>query len=87
MKIVELISLARRESPLLYRRTYTATAVLAHASAAEDRQRIEFVLEHSPLGPVDIRVKFLDKPDFPLVPAIAELEDHIRQLEQRGELP
>lgn len=87
MNVVELTNLVRRESPLLYRRTYTATAVLSHARATEDPRRIEFVVEHSPLGPVQIRIKFLDEPDFPLVPAIGNLEKHIRGLEDRGALP
>jgi len=87
MNVVELTNLVRKESPLLYRRTYTATAVLSHPSATEDSRRIEFVLEHSPLGPVHIRVKFLDEPDTPVVPVIEALESRIRELEERGELP
>ncbi|MFW6313643.1 MAG: hypothetical protein ACOC2N_07145, partial [Spirochaetota bacterium] len=71
MEVVELTNLVRRESPLLYRRTYTATAVLLHAPAVRHSVPIEFVLEHSPIGPVQIRVKFLDVPDFPPVPATA----------------
>ena len=87
MKVVELINVVRRETPLHYRRTYTATAVLAHSRANADTKRIEFVLEHSPLGPVDVRVKFLDEVNYPLLPALRVLKEHISRLETNGELP
>ncbi len=87
MKVVDLTNISRRETPLMYRRTYTATAVLAHGGAQRTSGRVEFVLEHSPLGAVDIRVRFLDSIDCPVVPATSALRSHISKLEQSGELP
>lgn len=87
MKVVELTNISRRETPLLYRRTYTATAVLAHGATHLSSGRVEFVLEHSPLGALDIRVRFLDELDCPVLPATSAVRSHISKLEQSGELP
>ncbi len=87
MRVLELTNISRRKTPLLYRRTYTATAVLAHGPTGRSSGRVEFVLEHSPLGAVDIRVHFLDEIDCPILPAVTALRAHIARLEQNGELP
>lgn len=87
MKVVELTNVVRRDTPLLYRRTFTATAILTHGATGPEAKRIEFVLEHSPLGPVNVNVKLLDDIDYPLVPALSALKDHINKLDQSGALP
>lgn len=87
MKVVELTNVVRRDTPLLYRRTFTATAVLALGGTRSEEKRIEFVLEHSPLGPVTVRVRLLDDLDYPLVPAISALKAHINKLDESGALP
>jgi len=86
MKVVEITDIERRESPLLYRRTFTATAVLSTRNGPDERKRIEFTLEHAPLGPVQVRVAFLEEIDYPLVPALAAIKEHVRKLEENGEL-
>ena len=86
MKIVELTNVVQRDTPVLYRRTFTATAALARGDSEPQTKRIEFTLEHLPLGPVDVAVKLLDEIDYPLVPTIAALKEHIQEMEREGEL-
>ncbi|MFW5684944.1 MAG: hypothetical protein ACOC1I_08830 [Spirochaetota bacterium] len=86
MKVVELTNVQQRETPLLYRRTFTATAVLAHGSRTTDAKRVEFTLEHMPLGPVAVTVRFLDDLDYPVVPAANALKKHIEKMQQNGDL-
>jgi hypothetical protein len=87
MRVVELTNVVERETPLLYRRTFTATAVLAKKNDEQEATRIEFVLEHSPLGPITVKVKLLDDIDYPLVPVISAIRAHIHKLEESGALP
>lgn len=87
MKLVDLTNIVRRETPLLYRRTFTATAIMSAGTATEFPVRVEFVLEHAPLGPVHVTVKLLDDVDYPLVPIISALKTHIKGLEEEGALP
>lgn len=86
MKVVELTDIVRRETPLHYRRTFTATALLSRGESTPQAKRIEFVLEQSPLGATDVRVTLLDELDYPLVPAIAAIKSHIRALHENGDL-
>ena len=87
MKVVELTDVSRRETPLYYRRAFTATAMLEHGSARPMAKKVEFVLEHSPLGPINITVKMLDDLDYPLLPAIQAIKEHVQDLELSGRLP
>ena len=87
MKVVDLADIVRRETPLLYRRTYTARATLSDRTGHDHVVTVEFVLEHSPLGPVTVTVKLVDEIDYPLVPVISALKSHIKTLEESGDLP
>lgn len=87
MRVVELTNLVKRETPLHYRRTFTATAVLKHGVGEPEAKRIEFVLEHSPFGAINVRVKLLDDLDYPLVPALSALREYIKRLDANGTLP
>lgn len=88
MRVKELQNVARRETPIEYRRTFTATAVLETPHhAAPSPTRIEFVIEISPMGDRSVRVKLLDEIEFPLVPALEALKEHITVLERAGDLP
>ncbi len=87
VKISELTDIVRMATPVLYRTTYTATAVLLHDSIPREAKRIEFCVERTAVGPHHIRARFLDDIDYPLVPAISALNAHISKLHEDGELP
>jgi hypothetical protein len=83
MKVLELRELARREAPIHYIREYTAIAVLeAFGSRAETG--IAFTLEQKPLGPPEISLRVLDPVDWPLLPIVRALRDHLAELDRKG---
>lgn len=86
MKVIDLTDLKRREAPVLYRKVYNAIAVL-ELLAETLSARIEFVVEHQPLGGVDIRVTITEDIDYPIVPVISALKKHIQEMYERGSLP
>ena len=86
MQVQELQDVVRRDIPISYRRSFTATALMGNDTGTEPK-RIEFVLEQSPLGSISVRVKFLEDIDYPLVPALAALKAHIEQMDREGLLP
>ena len=85
MRIVELTDIVRRESLILYRKQYTATAVIEHLSS--QAVPVCFVIEQSAVGPLDISVDIDRSLDYPLIPAARALRDHIQNLEEQGKLP
>jgi hypothetical protein len=86
MKIVDLTDLKRREAPVLYRKVYDAVAVM-ELMAETLSAAIEFVVEHKPLGGVDIRVTMTDDVDYPIIPIISALKNHIQDMYDKGSLP
>lgn len=86
MKVRELVNLRRKETPLYYRKEYSAEAVL-EIMAETTNVPIEFVLEHRPIGGVDLRVNVLGELDYPLLPVIGVLKTYVSALHESGGLP
>ncbi len=86
MRIIELINVHRKDTPLYYRKEYAALAVLEFMQQTS-AMPVEFVLEHKPLGGVDVRVTIVDDIDYPVVPVVTMLKRHILDLHQQGSLP
>ncbi len=87
MELVEIRNIVRKDAPVLYRRTFAAEAVLKYDDVTTRSRRISFILEHTPTSGVQIQAEFLEVPDYPLVPALRMLKDHILQLDKKGLLP
>lgn len=86
MRVIDLTDLRRQDAPVLYRKVYYATAVLEIMSEALSTP-IEFVVEHKPLGGVDIRVTITEDIEYPIIPLVSGLRNHIQELYDRGSLP
>ena len=86
MKVVEIKNVQRKDIPLHYRRVFTGNAMLEHIGGDEP-SRIEFALERQPLGKTSVRVEIKDAINYPLVPAIRVLSEHIKSLDAQGQLP
>jgi len=86
MEIVELRDLTRKQSPVQYRRHYSAQAVVQYAEQ-EEAASVEFVLEHTAAGEVSVQLQIKDEVNYPLVPVIRSLKKHIQNLDRTGRLP
>ena len=86
MRIVELLDIARKETPIFYRRIYTARAVMEF-HRGRTQKAVQFAVEHRPVGGVDIQIEVLDSLDYPLVPVVRELKSYIADLDKKGSLP
>jgi len=87
MEVVEIKNIVRKDTAVLYRRTFAGEAVLAYAADNTQSRRIEFVLEHTATSGILVEVKFLDTPDYPLIPVVEELKKHLTALDRGGKLP
>jgi hypothetical protein len=85
MRVIELRDIVRRDSLILYRKQYSASATLEHVST--QTVPITFVVEHSAVGGHDVSVDIDGSLDYPLIPATRALREHILQLERQGKLP
>ena len=85
MTVHKIENISRQESPVQYRRAYTADVLFEHVGSPEDRVPIEFTIEDTAASGSVISFRFLDTPDYPLVPARRAVEEHLRDLQSQGE--
>lgn len=86
MKVVQITDIQRKAAAIEYRRMYTGNAVLDLNGAEAVDIPIEFALEQTALGAVDISVNLLKQIEHPVVPVIDTLKEHIRVLSAEGQL-
>ena len=90
MTILELKNLHRKEIPLRYVSEYSGAAVFEKPDfqgSGRVERPVEFRIEHSAFGKRDIRVKLFGGLDYPLLPVLRNLKEHISDLDKRGMLP
>ncbi len=85
MKVTRIDNIELRDSPVKYRRVYTAEAQLAHIGSEEEVVAIEFTVEDTADRGKVLSVRFLATPAYPLVPARRAVQEHLEKLETRGE--
>ena len=73
MEIVALKQITKKNSPLMYRKEFTGTAVLNFGNNRGIEKKIEFVFESTALGVPDIHINVLEDIDYPLVPVIKSI--------------
>jgi len=86
MKVLEIKDITKKNIPLHYRNEFRGSAVFEYLPQKQEESPVEFTLEHSANGDIDISVKILTKINYPLLPAIKSLKAHIRHLEKQGKL-
>jgi hypothetical protein len=86
MQVIELRDLRRKDTPLHYIREFQALAVLETSTGPREAP-LAFTVERKPIGPPDISVRFLEEPDWPLLPLIRSVKDLILGLDRNGGLP
>jgi hypothetical protein len=86
MEVIQLKEVKKEESPIHYRRNYTASAELVLVGGRAVDTPIAFTIEHSPLGTVLISLVLKEKLDYPSLPVIKALKIFIQAMESKGEL-
>jgi hypothetical protein len=86
MEVTRLKDVRKEESPIHYRRNYTAVAELVLTGGRAADARLAFTIEHSPLGTVAVSVVLVEKLDYPSLPVIKALRSLIESMESKGEI-
>ncbi len=88
MTVIELSDIVRHGSPILYRRSYNATAVVKHVAAAGTQSvALRFTIEQTATGKPEVTVDIQGPLDYPVLPAKRVLSEHILQMDVQGMLP
>ncbi len=86
MKLIEMRDIVRKDIPIYYRRLFTGIAVFSMLDRAKEIP-VQFSIEVSPAGKKEIAIQLMNEPDYPLLPLIKTLKEHVIQLDQNGGLP
>ena len=86
MKILKIKNILKKDIPLHYRNEFSGTVVYEAANNKQEEIKINFVLERSAIGNIDVNINLLDEIDYPLIPTIKSLESFILDLEKEGKL-
>lgn len=90
MRLIEVHGIKRKDTPLRYRNDFKGSAVFEYPPAIgkkNEEKSIEFSVERSALGNVEVSVRLLDDIDYPVLPVIKSLKKHIFYLNKKGLLP
>jgi hypothetical protein len=86
MKIVEIKDITRKDVPIYYKRYYKGIATLDLMNKTRDVP-LEFIIEHKPIGTLEITITLMENIDYPVVPLMKELKTHIGDLDTEAKLP
>lgn len=86
MRVLEIRDITKKHLHIHYRNEFKGAAVFEYSKNNREEIPVEFAVEHSANGSVDISARMLEKLNYPLLPAMKSLKDHIRSLERKGKL-
>jgi len=86
VKIITIKDILKKENHLYYRNDYSGTLVYDDGNGIEEEQPLEFSIERSAVGTVDISVNLPDSFTYPRVPALRSLKEYISAIEKKGTL-
>ncbi|MFP4373491.1 MAG: hypothetical protein ACLFPO_04115 [Spirochaetaceae bacterium] len=84
MNVTRIENIELRDSPVKYRRVYTARAVLSHVGSDEEAVSIEFTVEDTADRGALLSLRLLETPHYPLLPARRAVRAHLEALQTRG---
>lgn len=87
MQIATIEEITRIPLSVDYRRVYRGRVHVQVGRQCLSPSEIEFALELSPFGNQNVTVRFLDRTDYPIVPALRILKEYIKSLDRSGGLP
>ncbi len=86
MRIIELKDLRRKETPLHYIREFTGIAVLEREGKVFEKALV-FTVERRPSGAPEVSARFVEEPEWPILPLLRSIKDLVTELDKSGGLP
>lgn len=86
MRVLQIRDINKKDIPLHYRNEYRGSALFEYGVDTQEESPVEFTIEHSATGEINISARVLNKLNYPLLPALKSLKEYIRQLEREGKL-
>jgi hypothetical protein len=86
MELVEIKDVEPEAGAVYYRQKYDAKAYFHSDIHGDIEAPIHFIVETDPLGQKTISVKFAKRMDYPIVPMLMQLREHILELHNSGHL-
>ena len=86
MKVVGLKDMRKKDTPLHYIREWSGVAVLENAGKTAERPFV-CSIERRPVGAPEITARFLEDPEWPLLPLLRSLKELLAELDKSGGLP
>ncbi|MDR0910806.1 MAG: hypothetical protein LBM77_13705 [Spirochaetaceae bacterium] len=86
MKALKLSNITHKDSPIYYRRNYTAQALL-DIMGKEQEVPVEFTIETLPSGGTEITITEMGEVDYPRAPLLTEVKRIIIATDSSGGLP
>ncbi len=86
MRIIEIKNILKKDIPLHYRNEFSGSIVYETINSKPEEKKVEFILERSASGKIDVNINLLEEIDYPLIPAIRTLKEYILDLDKKGKL-
>lgn len=86
MRLIDIDRLKIIENHIHYIKEYEASVVMMDKNARIVRNEIKFAIEYKPLGEPEIKINFLEPPDYPIDPILSKMKEKIQKLDKEGTL-
>lgn len=88
MEVKNLLNIIKKESLLFYRNEYIAEAVFVYGgNKTEETVPVNFIVEKTASGVPKISAKILKHINYPMLGAVKNLQQYVKELDKRGNLP
>ena len=86
MRLIDIDRLKIIENHIHYIKEYEASVVMMDKNARIVRNEIKFAIEYKPLGDPEIKITFLETPDYPIDTVLSKMKEKIQKLDKEGTL-
>lgn len=86
MKIITIKDILKKENHLYYRNDYSGILVFEVGQGKTKDHPLEFSVERSAVGGVDVTVNLPENFDYPRIPALRSLKEYISSIDKEGKL-
>jgi hypothetical protein len=84
MKLIDIDRLKIEENHVHYIKSYFGCAILMDKTHKILRNELKFSIEYKPMGEPDIKINFINQPDFPIDELMPKLKEKIQKMDDAG---